>query len=83
MTTRETNVNRFCESYSDCLLQALADRPEDYAYRPDDIPDVADRMRAAFIRGSYNHNGYAMRLACKAVGIKHTRKAMEAFFNAE
>lgn len=42
---------------------------------------TASAMIASFQRGDYNHDGRAIKATCKALGIKHTRTAIEAYFN--
>lgn len=80
MSTRENNVGIFVDTYRAALVEARAKQPDLYAWPAEEAPIIAERMRAAFVRGSYNHDGLAIRLACKRLGIKHTRKAMESFF---
>ncbi len=79
--TRQEYVAIFMGEYVPALEAAVAAQPTEYAYPVSEVPIVAERMRAAFERGSYNHTGYAIKLACKRLGIKHTRGAMEAFFD--
>ncbi len=40
---------------------------------------VQTRMRAALKAGTYNYDGPAFKIACKLVGIKQRRKAIEEF----
>lgn len=79
-TLREVQVDRFMVFYSQALAVAVADHPDEYVFKVDMVPTVAARMQKAFLAGTYNHDGRAIKMACKAVGIKHTRTAMEAFF---
>lgn len=79
--SRAERVETFVSFYGPALMKATEDYPEEYFYKGPDVAGVVSRMRAAFISGSYNHDGRAIKAACKAVGIKHTRTAMEAFFN--
>lgn len=73
------NLQAFMEVYGPALLYAVQTDPDEYAFPEADVPKVVDRMRQAFERGSYNHDGRAIKAACRALGIKHTRKAIEAF----
>ena len=75
-----TNVDRFCEAYQEELTRAVVERPEEYAYPVAEVPAVVERMRAAFIRGSFNHDGLAIRRTAKRLGLKPTRGALLAFF---
>ena len=83
MTTRETNVERFVEVYAKHLAQVVATNPAEYAYPVTAVPGVVAKMRKGFMTGSYNKEGKAIALTCKELGIKHTIKAMEAFFNTD
>lgn len=78
----DANFFRFIVIYTEKLREAVAKHPEVYRYTQAEVPAVVDRMREAFVRGSYNHDGLAIRNTCKAVGIKPTRTALEAFFLA-
>ena len=80
-TNREERVETFVSFYGPALKKATEDYPAEYFFKGDAVAGVVSRMRAAFIEGNYNHNARAIKDACKAVGIKHTRKAMEEFFN--
>lgn len=66
-------------AYLPALMDAVINYPNEYGFPPEKVPLVADKMRAAFERGSYNHDGRAIRAACKVIGIKHTRKAIEEY----
>jgi hypothetical protein len=87
MTTKSpinaANLDRFMAIYQPALREAvLTMAPQEYGFGVDEVPAVAARMRAAFERGSYNHDGRAIRATCKALGFKHTRTAIEAFLRA-
>jgi hypothetical protein len=77
-----TNIERFIATYREQLPVAVAKYPDDYPWAKPGalaIETVADRMAAAIRAGSYNHDGHAFRLTCKALGFKHTRTAIEQF----
>jgi hypothetical protein len=76
----EKQVDRFCTVYAKTLSDAVEHFPVEYAYNVSDVPGVIAKMGRAFVAGSYNFNGRAIKAACRAVGITHTRKAMETFF---
>lgn len=78
---REKNVEEFCKSYLKNLENAVKTNPTEYLYSIEECPKVVEKMKAAFIRGSYNHDGQAIKATCKELGIKPTRTAMEAYFN--
>jgi len=48
-----------------------------YSWSASEMDAVLAHMRTAFERGSYNHDGPAMKAACKAAGVKHTFGAIE------
>jgi hypothetical protein len=78
---RAHQVDRFIDAYAPALEVAVAEHPEEYGFKPDVVDTVVERMRHAFYEGSYNHDGRAIKAACKKLGIPHTRTAMEKFFN--
>lgn len=78
---RQEQVKKFMATYQANLEAAIKAKPEDYAFPTSLIPTVCQRMEEAFVRGSYNYTGHAIKLTCKDVGIKHTRKSMEEYFN--
>ena len=58
----------------------LKDDPEYLAvFRWNTPEDLAYKMMAAFIRGSANKDGKGIQRTCKALGIKHTYKAINEF----
>jgi hypothetical protein len=61
------------------LAKSVEKYPEDYRWPVSDVPSVAAKMQMAFERGSYNHDGKAIKATCRALGLKHTRKAIEGF----
>jgi len=79
--SREIQVQKFCDVYRVELEKAVMEFPQQYTYSVSLVPDVVYRMREAFIAGTYNYGGIAIRRTCKILGIKHTIKAMEQFFN--
>lgn len=70
-------LDRWMAAYEPALAKAAA--AGKYPWPAADAPVVAGKMRAAIERGSYHHEGPAMHAACKALGIKYTRTAIEAF----
>ena len=47
------------------------------------VPTVAQKMRVAFIEGSYNKDGDAIKRTCKAFRIKQTYSAISGFISAK
>ena len=73
------NKDRFMEVYTRKLAEERAAFPGQF--NPNVTAEmVAERMRPAIDRGSYFHDTPAMRKTCKELGIKHTRKSIEAFW---
>jgi hypothetical protein len=68
----------FNEAYRVALTQAVEKYPDDYPWARNGltIETVADRMMRAVEQNTHNHSGRAFRIACKALGIKHTRTAI-------
>lgn len=79
MTQQMKNLDRFMETYERELATAVEDHPDEYAYPVSDVPEVARRMRAAIERDTFNHDGRGFRMTCRALGIKHTRRAIVSF----
>lgn len=79
---RIAQVQKFIAIYEPELLKVVKENPQQYTYPVSSVPGVVTRMQAAFLAGSYNHDGLAIKRTCQKLGIKHTRKAMEEFFNA-
>lgn len=80
--TEQSKLEQFVAEYAKQLPIAVEKYPADYPWRfheglPTEV--VAGRMAEAIRRDTYNHDGHAFRLTCKALGIKHTRKAIEQF----
>lgn len=71
-----SNLDRFMEARERELAAAVGAHPEEYAYGPAAVPEVASRMRAAIERGTFNHEGRGFRGACRSLGIRHTRGAI-------
>lgn len=69
------NASKFFSEYEQQLKIAIQKYPEEYAWgflKPEDTHKVADLMKAAFIKQSYNKDGRAVRAVCKVLGIRHT-----------
>lgn len=73
----------FNAAYAIALKKAVVKYPDQYTWPVENLPVVVASMTLAIKMGCYNHSGHGMRLACKALGIKHTRTAIEAFLKGE
>lgn len=75
-----TNLDRFREALVVAYTDLFATDGE-YAYSAARCtPEgLADKMATGLVTGSANHDGTGIKRACKTVGIKHTRKAIQAY----
>ena len=78
-TVVKEKLDTFTEEFRAALNLAVLMYPQEYAYPLSEIPAIVERMRVAFDRGSYNYDSRAIRITCKVLGIKPTRKAIEAY----
>lgn len=73
------NIDIWMEAYTRHLETAVRKFPLEYAYPVSEVSIVAQRMREAFLKGSYLNEGRAIKAAAKELGIKSTYKAINAF----
>ena len=69
------NTIRFFSEYEQQLKLAVQNHPDEYAWgflKADQVHEVAELMKVAFIRQSYNKDGRAVRAVCRVLGIRHT-----------
>ena len=74
----------FSAAYHEGLRAAVEANPEDYDYGPEGAPVVVARIMATISAQGINAVsvlGGGFRRACKALGIKHTRKAIVAYLD--
>ena len=76
---REKRVDLFCAVYQKSL--EICHSNGEYLWDISELPRVMDRMRAAFVRGTYNKEGKALDRTRNILGIKHTRRDMERYFD--
>ena len=67
----------FKEVYTEELYNALRGYPEEYAYAPEFVPIVAERMIGNMVRGSFNKDSRAIKATCKRLGVKFTYDAIK------
>lgn len=72
--TRQT----FKSTYVSCLEEAVKENPALYSFPVEQVPTVAERMFDALYRGTFSHQGLAMKKLAKRLGIKSTRSAIVA-----
>lgn len=73
------HFEKFSKAYSEGLAAANKAEPENYFYKSaDEVAVVAARMLTAIGSKPYgvNYSGGGFKRACKALGIKNTRKAI-------
>lgn len=75
------NLDLFMHAYMEHLEKAVVSYPREYAYSIAEAPKVAERMRGAFEKGSYNKDSRAIKATCKQFAIKHTYQAINEFLN--
>ncbi len=77
-----SNFDRFVEEYTQQLTKAVTDHPDEYGWPVANVPTVVGKMKAAFKEGTYNKDGRAIKATCKALGIKYTYTAINAYIVA-
>lgn len=75
----EEQLNRFMEVYEPQLVTVVTENGGEYGYGPAGVPVVAKKMRGAFLTGTYNKDGMAIKRTCKILGIPFTYKGINAF----
>lgn len=73
------NLDKFMEVYTRRLAEALMNEPHNYVWPASELPTVLAKMRNAFIRKSFNKDGYAIKMTCRELKIKHTYRDIETF----
>lgn len=86
--SNEPTINKerfatFAEAYRRHLSIVVAKHPDEYPWRAEKAPVVADRMLAAVRRRSFTKDGRAFVAVCRELGIKHTYKAIYAYLAGE
>lgn len=80
---KQNNLDGFMEIYTEELTRAVKNNPSAYNWPVENVPVVAAKMRAAFVRGGYNKDSDAIKAACKRLGLKRTYAELNAFFKGE
>lgn len=78
-----SNLDNFISVYEMSLLANLAANPSNYAYGPDDVSGLMAKMRAQMLKlgGGSIMRGPTRAATCKALGIKDTDKAINAYLD--
>jgi hypothetical protein len=83
VTARPAPLEDWMTRYTAALTAAVVSHPMEYGFLPDQVPQVAARMREAFRTGSYNKDGRAIKAVCKQLRIPHTYRAIATWLCAE
>ena len=75
----------FSKAYREKLVEVVAAKPDQFFYTPAEASIVADKMLKAISEEPLmvNYNGEGFKRACKALGIKNTRKAIFEYLGIE
>lgn len=83
MAVDPIQLKKFMAVYAEALKEASEDyKDEGYNYDEEELPLIIKRMEAALVRGSYNYHGRAFQITCKALKLRHTRKAINAYISS-
>ena len=77
--TTTGGMERFIGAYRKALTSLVERSPDEVGWPAYELPAVLARMERAFREGSFNHDSTGIRMACRALGIKTTRKAILEF----
>ena len=72
-------LNEFFGVYETKLMNVVSDSANCYAYGPERVASVVQKMKAAVVAGTYNKDGKAFEDTCRHFGIKHTYTAINGF----
>lgn len=75
----QEKLNNFMVEYEKALTEAVMNYNEEYRYPVSDVPQVVSKMKIAIVNNTYSAAGRGFKGACKALGIKHTYKAINAY----
>lgn len=73
------NLDKWMKEYESQLRKHFHERPEKYWYPENGLDLVVQKMKTAFQAGNYNKDSVPIKLTCKALGIKHTYKAINEY----
>ena len=78
----EEKLNQFMAVYEPAIREAATNFPNEYFFPASHAPIVAGKMKNALINNTFNHDGRAIKITCKKLGIKHTVKAINEYLRA-
>jgi hypothetical protein len=83
MAINQANLATFESHLADAYKDLFANHPEYvYAASMTNPTKLACKMAAGLATGEANKDGEGIKRACKAVGIKHTYKAIQDYLTA-
>jgi hypothetical protein len=74
-------MEKWMAEYSKQLEACVRELPHLYVFGPEQVPTVLIKMREGFEKRTYNKDGEAVKRTCKALGIKHTYKAINSLLD--
>lgn len=78
-----TNYEKFRQQLELAYVDLFASDPDySYAAARNTPVGLSDKMTHGLLTGSANHDGTGIKRACKAVGVKHTRKAIREYLES-
>lgn len=69
--------DKFWHTYAKHLAACAAEGL--YPWPPENAPDIADKMRATWYKGTGSKDGPAFKRTCKELGIPNTYQAIRAY----
>ncbi len=72
-------IDEWMTVYSVKLAEAVETCPEEYGFPLSDVPRVAGKMREAFIRGTFNKDGKAIKATSRHFKVPHTYAGIKGF----
>ena len=75
----QEKLNNFMVEYEKALTEAVLKYNSEYRYPVSDVPNVVAKMKVAIENNTFSAAGRGFKGACKALGIKHTYKAISAY----
>ena len=76
----KSRIDRFMEAYEQNLRQAITNRPDEYTYGLDYVPQVLQKMRGALLGNTYATSA-AITKTAKQLGVPTTRKGLHEWLH--
>lgn len=78
-----SNKSFFKLLFKEVLTDNYQKNPSYYSFTVDELPKVVERMQNSIDDFRFNKDSYSFKKVCSLLGIKHTYKAIEEFFDSE